>query len=301
MSFCPRCVQPVVSDAVRCPHCEYDIPPVIAPTTHPSYAEQPLAVLEPPRVAEPPVTSDPGLAADPWERTTVIPTVSPVRSVSKRKPTPRLRMPGLRMPRLGASRPVMLAAVVTTMVVLLGTALILARHSDSPPRQAVVAAAASSSTPPKSNSPASDRAQAAAIAAYLSQSAQARQGIVSAITAIAGCHATSSAVTTLQNAATARAQIVQGLRSAQVSALPNGAALVADLGQAMSASADADQHYAAWGRAVAGCTTQAPHNADFAMAQQSDAAADTAKVRFVSEWNQLASAFGLASQSASAI
>ncbi|HEY3086447.1 MAG TPA: hypothetical protein VGJ59_00085 [Jatrophihabitantaceae bacterium] len=139
------------------------------------------------------------------------------------------------------------------------------------------------------------------IAGYLTQSGQARQGIGAAISAISRCTNIPSAVTTLENAADVRTRILAGLASADVSALPNGAAAVADLSRAMQASADADRHYAAWGQTIAGCRAQAPHNAEFVAAQQADIMATAAKQRFADEWNPIAARYGLAQQSANTI
>jgi hypothetical protein len=145
------------------------------------------------------------------------------------------------------------------------------------------------------------RAQASIIAGYLTDSGQARQGIGAAISAISDCSDIAPAVSALQNAAEVRSRIVTALASANVSALPNGAAAVADLGRAMQASADADRHYAAWGQSVAGCHRHAPHNAEFTAAQQSDTVATAAKQRFADEWNPIAATYGLAKQSADTI
>ena len=69
---------------------------------------------------------------------------------------------------------------------------------------------------------------------------------------------------------------------------------------APTASAQADQHYAAWGNAVsATCTGTAAHTADYTAAVQSDAAATAAKQRFVQNWNVVATQYNLAQQSAS--
>lgn len=144
-------------------------------------------------------------------------------------------------------------------------------------------------------------AQASAIAGYLTQSGQARRGIGTAISAISSCTNIASAVTALRNAADVRTRIVTALPSADVSALPNGAAAVADLGQALRASAEADQHYAAWGQSVAGCHGHAPRNAELSAAQQSDTVATAAKQRFADEWNPIAATYGLPRQTANTI
>lgn len=145
------------------------------------------------------------------------------------------------------------------------------------------------------------RAQALRIAGYLTHSAHARHGIGAAITAISGCTHIRSAVSTLHHAATIRTRIVTALASPHVSALPHGAALVADLRQAMQSSATADRHYAAWGQTVTGCHRHAPGNAQLAAAQQSDTAATAAKQRFADRWNPIAARYRLAKQNAHTI
>lgn len=175
----------------------------------------------------------------------------------------------------------------------------------SPSGAASSPAASSSSVAKSGSSPAANRrralAQASTIAGYLTASGQARRGIGAAISAISGCTNIAAALTTLQHAADVRAGIVTALARTDVSALPNGAAAVADLSKAMRASANADRHYAAWGQAVAACHGHAPPNADLAAAQQSDNVATAAKQRFAAEWNPIAVAYGQAKQSASTI
>ena len=142
------------------------------------------------------------------------------------------------------------------------------------------------------------RAQASAIDRYLRQSGQARQGVGAAISAISSCTNVSSAVSALQYAAEVRSRVFGALASSEVSALPNGVAAVSHLRAAMQASAAADLHYAAWGRAVAGCHGRAPHNGEFSAAQHSDTIATTAKQQFATAWNPIAATYGLPKQDA---
>jgi hypothetical protein len=188
------------------------------------------------------------------------------------------------------------------------TTAALAPTNGTSPSGAASSSAATSASASASASPSTSaagrqrgRAQASTIARYLTDSGQARQGIGAAISAISGCTNIGSAVATLDNAADVRSRIVTELATTDVSALRNGGAAVADLSRAMRASADADRHYAAWGRAVSRCHGQAPQNADFAAAQQSDSVATAAKQRFADEWNPIAATFGLAKQSADTI
>jgi hypothetical protein len=149
--------------------------------------------------------------------------------------------------------------------------------------------------------PQTGQQQAAVIEGYLRQSAAARSGVSDAIGSIGGCRNIVGAVATLRNAADTRAHILAGLTGAQVTALPGGSTMLADLQQALQASAAADRDYAAWGAAAAtSCAGHAAHTTEYSAAQQSDAVATAAKQRFVQSWNTVAAQFGLSPQNASA-
>jgi hypothetical protein len=173
--------------------------------------------------------------------------------------------------------------------------------SAAAPRSTPASRSASTSGPTRAANHRRGLAQASMIDRYLTASGQARHRIGAAINAISRCTNIPSAVTRLQSAARVRSRIVTTLASADVTALPGGAAAVADLRRAMRASANADRQYAAWGRAVAGCHGHAHGNAQFAAAQRSDAVATAAKGRFADEWNPIAARYGLAKQNANTI
>jgi len=155
--------------------------------------------------------------------------------------------------------------------------------------------ASGSSTPP----PADQVAQATALKALMDQSTAAHNGINTAITAIGKCGDIAGAITTLTNAANVRAQVATQIDTTDVSALPQGAALAASLKQAMTASATADQNYAAWGQDVqAACKPPAAHTAHYTAATQNDAVATKAKQTYVGLWNPLAQTLGLPTSSA---
>jgi hypothetical protein len=282
VSSCPRCVRSIAPDAAWCPNCGYEIPqqppaPLSAPPVVP--ATQSAAAPE----------AQPVIAATPWDQTGVI----------ARVPEPRHR-----------SWFAIVATVVAGIAVLIGISLVAVtrtHHTSAKPGHPAVGTV---STPP-SRSPSSHpsshpsnqdaRTQAATIAGYLAQSSAARTGISAALTSIDRCTAIPAAVATLHNAATIRARIVGSLASTDVTAMPGGAALVADLRQALQASADADQHYAAWGQAMQACAGHPTHNADYTAAQNSDAIATSAKRRFTHAWNQLAGQLGMAQQDPNSI
>lgn len=319
MLSCPRCVRPVPPDAAQCPTCGYDIHAAARSAPHAA----PGRVTE----AQPraPLTLPGGAAAAaPWGETGVaapqtdealglIPGFAEGPAQLTGPPQDRRRywwigggvvaglvvltvIVGLAASRIG-HRGAAKATPVTT-------AVLTPTGGSGGPSGATSTSASASGSGSGSTRPANRRrglAQASIIAGYLTDSGQARQGIGSAISAISGCTNIASAVATLRNAADVRSRIVMELATADVSALPKGAAAIADLGRAMQASANADRYYAAWGEAVARCHGHAPSNADLAAAQQSDTVATAAKRRFADEWNPIAATYGLAKQNADTI
>jgi len=248
--------------------------------------------------------------------TTVISPVTGPRSADRPLGPPRRSGRRSRLPWIAAA--LVAVVVVVALIVVART-----KHSLGPVAAARSAAAAASASngasqsgpssqsrsgsqsgPSGSGSPSGSagQQQAAAIAGYLSQSSAVRPGISAAIGAIGGCRNIAAAVTTLRQAADVRTRIASSLAPAQVNALPDGEAIRTELRQAMTASAEADRHYAAWGEAVAtSCAGQAAHTPEFADAQRSDAVASAAKQRFVQSWNAVAPAFGFPPQSPDSI
>lgn len=147
-----------------------------------------------------------------------------------------------------------------------------------------------------------ERAQAQVVATYLRRSTAARAGITRALIAIGNCADLPTSIGALEAAAETRTQIVASLAPSDVSALPSGADLVSTLEQALTASASADRHYAAWGRAaLTSCVGHASSTADYALAKQSDAQSDVAKRKFTQLWNPIAQRLGLPAQEPSTI
>jgi hypothetical protein len=311
---CPRCVRPIAPDAPRCPNCGYDVP---APVTRPSAMTTAVPSAAPRLPSSPPPPPPPPRAgpASPWAQTGVISPVgtedySPIPGLIEQRP--QVKAPARDPRRRWWAVLGVLAGSLTVCTVI---ALVAARrnhpeaaNTGAPPTPtgATHPAASAPGSPGTSTAPSRtssathqlDRAQASAIDRYLTQSGQARRGVGPAISAISSCTNVSSAVSALQNAANVRSRIVGALASSDVSALPNGATAVSHLREAMQASADADLHYAGWGRAVAGCHGHALHNADFAAAQQSDTVATAAKQQFATAWKPIAATYGLPKQDA---
>jgi hypothetical protein len=202
---------------------------------------------------------------------------------------------------------VVCVAVLALIAVLVGTRLGHRGTASTRPALTPSGAVSPSASGPGSGSGSGSAnrrhalAQATVIDGYLTRSRQVRHRIGTAISAISGCTDIQSAVTTLHHAARVRSRIVTSLVNTDASALRHGATAVDDLGRAMRASARADRRYAEWGRAVIGCRGHAPHTAEFAAAQRSDAAATAAKKHFADEWNPIAARYGLPQQNENTI
>jgi hypothetical protein len=319
VTSCPRCVRPVPHGVARCPTCGYDLRAAELPA---GQAAGNQVADEQPATRPPPVGGP--AAGTPWDPTVWTPPAqdegaSLIPGLTEGPPRGTMTGPSNKPGRYwwGVGAAALAGVAVLVVIGVLAATRIGHRASgdQAPVTSAVLVPTSSISTSSSASASASASgsgstraagrqpgvAQASVIAGYLTQSGQARQGIGAAISAISRCTNIPSAVTTLENAADVRTRILAGLASADVSALPNGAAAVADLSRAMQASADADRHYAAWGQTIAGCRAQAPHNAEFVAAQQADIMATAAKQRFADEWNPIAARYGLAQQSANTI
>jgi hypothetical protein len=292
MSCCPRCVKPVEPDTDNCPHCGYDIPPMVSATA----SSTELSMAEPVGrdavdLMDPVDTASSGelwlLPAEWAQQTDVISHRSDGELLARLYREWRSRLPLF----VAVAAAIVLIVLITVFAEPGGSGSLSVAGAGTAARASV-----SSARP----TPQNGQQQAAVIGGYLTQSAAARRGVSGAIASINGCQNVPGAVATLQSAANARTQILAALTDAQVSALPGGSGMLADLRQALQASAEADRHYAAWGAtATASCSGHAAHTPDYSAAQQSDNAATAAKQRFVQSWNRVAAQFGLSQQSAS--
>jgi hypothetical protein len=285
MSFCPRCVQPVPPDSSNCPHCNYD---VASADSAPAAAPDSL----PASVSAAPAPPLPLIGT--WDDDE---DVAPTRT----NPGPArlaITWPSPSWVQWRSRLPIVVAAVA---VAIAGVIIVI-----RPGEHTTVVAMNGAGSPAKVSSsqldqkPQTGQQQAAVIDGYLKLSATARSGVSDAIVAIGNCHNIADAVTTLNKAADTRAGILAHLTAAQVSALPGGTGLLANLQQALQASATADRDYAAWGAATAtSCIGKAAPTTTYTAAQQSDTVATAAKQRFVQSWNTVAAAFGLPPENAS--
>jgi serine/threonine protein kinase len=155
----------------------------------------------------------------------------------------------------------------------------------------------SSSAPTQSPSQPPGAAAMATLASYLSQSAAVRPNVSNAVNGVQSCsESPADAETTIQQAITARQNILNGLQTLSVGALPNGAQLVSALRTAMQNSLDADNDYHAWMMDLASsgtsCGSNANQDSHFVAAGNADSAATTSKEAFVNLWNPMAPTYG---------
>ncbi|WP_129840870.1 hypothetical protein [Streptomyces sp. RFCAC02] len=142
------------------------------------------------------------------------------------------------------------------------------------------------------------RAQATALSDLLEQSNDSRDAVVRSVGNIRGCRELDAAVTDLRAARDQRNNLVGQLQGLDLSALDGSADLVQALTEAWQASAEADEHYAAWAEEAKNnpdvCRGGSAQHTD--RANQGDAAsgrATEAKQRAADLWNPLATAHGL--------
>jgi serine/threonine protein kinase len=163
----------------------------------------------------------------------------------------------------------------------------------------VTSPAPSPSVSPSSSAPTQPPGAAAmaSLASYLRQSAAVRPTVQNAINSVQNCsESPATAEGTLQQAITTRQNILQGLQTVSVGALPNGAQLVSALRTAMQNSLDADYDYHAWMADLASsgspCGSNPNQDSHYVAAGTADNAATTSKEAFLSLWNPMAPTYG---------
>ncbi|WP_461038369.1 hypothetical protein, partial [Streptomyces mayteni] len=142
------------------------------------------------------------------------------------------------------------------------------------------------------------RAQAEALSALLADSSASRDSVIRAVGDIRGCANLDNAANDLRAAAAQRNGLVTELNVLSLDAVQDGAALATALTEAWQASAEADDHYAAWADEArtnpAVCQGGSATHTD--RANQGDAAsgrATTAKERASQLWSPVAAQYGL--------
>jgi hypothetical protein len=161
--------------------------------------------------------------------------------------------------------------------------------------QATTAAPSANSTSASSPAPISEQQAATNLAGLLSQSGQDRNAINAAATDVNQCGAAlSQDPQTFQNAASSRQKLLSKLAS-----LPGSSTLPPAMLQALTggwqASESADHDLGQWAQdeVSRGCTQNDDTDTNYLAAKVPDGQATTDKKAFVSQWNSIASQYGL--------
>ncbi|MER6564897.1 hypothetical protein ABT288_01490 [Streptomyces sp. NPDC001093] len=199
----------------------------------------------------------------------------------------------------GRSRVPMIAAIGVGIVVIgVGAGALLSGGNDQGADGKTVAA--TSPVPGQgSGSPGGDpaRQQAVELDKLLADSGSSRASVIQAVASVKNCDNLDGAATDLRNAAGQRNQLVTRLGKLSVDKLPDNGALTAALTRAWQASAEADNHYAAWaGQAKDHKVCRKGHARVTGETQAGNRASGTAsvqKVKAAALWNAIAQKYGL--------
>ncbi|MGK5534297.1 hypothetical protein [Streptomyces sp. URMC 129] len=137
----------------------------------------------------------------------------------------------------------------------------------------------------------------------LEESNDSRDSVIAAVSDIRSCKRLNRAATDLRAAAQQREGLVTRLQALDVSALPQGDLLAQTLTEAWRASAEADEHYAAWadqarqdGQVCQG--GQAQHTDRATQGDTASGRATQAKEEAAGLWNPVAREHGLPERAA---
>ncbi|MDX2649817.1 hypothetical protein PV341_40895 [Streptomyces sp. PA03-1a] len=172
---------------------------------------------------------------------------------------------------------------------------------DDDPAAAQSPSASSSASSPASSGGGDEGAaeeQAKGLEALLKTSGSNRTSVINAVAGIKGCRNLDGAAADLRAAAQQRNDLMTQLKSLPVDQLPNHQDLTDALNKAWTASAAADNHYAAWADQLkAGkklCRHgQARHTDQYAAGNTQSGTATQAKSRAAALWNPIAKKYGL--------
>ncbi|MFD4502258.1 hypothetical protein [Streptomyces sp. NPDC058457] len=159
--------------------------------------------------------------------------------------------------------------------------------------------AASAPATDGSSSAAADpaKAQAVALDKLLADSGSSRASVINAVAQVKQCQNLDGSASDLRNAAQQRTELVTRLSKLSVDKLPENAALSTALTKAWQASANADNHYAAWADQAKdkhGCRKgQARTTGQTAAGNRESGTASSQKVKAAALWNTIASKYGL--------
>ncbi len=200
----------------------------------------------------------------------------------------------------------LLIAIVVLAVAVVGVAIALVATSpgNSTPTAGSPGAGAAtggpSTTVPSSTSTSTTLSpqalpQGQALTALLAQSSGSRSQVGTATAAIASCGDLAGAQSTLAAAQSSRQALLTQLGQLDMSALPQSSALVNALTDAWQSSATSDGAYAQWAadEQAKTCVPNDVSDPSYQGALAADGQATTAKARFTSLWNPIATSLGL--------
>ncbi|MFF7452802.1 hypothetical protein [Kitasatospora sp. NPDC008115] len=138
------------------------------------------------------------------------------------------------------------------------------------------------------------KAQAQALSDLLGTANDSRQAVIGAVASVQKCDRLPESQQALTAAAGQRRELQSKLAGLKTDKLPNGSQLVEQLNAAWTASATADDEYAAWaGDAQGGCDPKKNDNQHYKNAVAASGTATTAKKQAAGLWNTVAGQTGL--------
>ncbi|MFF7470928.1 hypothetical protein [Streptomyces sp. NPDC008092] len=200
--------------------------------------------------------------------------------------------------RGGRSKVPLIAAVGIGIAVLgIGAGALFSGGGDSDNSGKTVAASAPASDGSSSAAADPAKAQAVALDKLLADSGSSRASVINAVAQVKQCRNLDSSASDLRNAAQQRTDLVTRLAKLSVDKLPGNAELSTSLTKAWQASANADNHYAAWAdqaKGKHGCRKdQARTTGQTAAGNRESGTASSQKVKAAALWNTIASKYGL--------
>ncbi|RGD60971.1 hypothetical protein DR950_27240 [Kitasatospora xanthocidica] len=138
------------------------------------------------------------------------------------------------------------------------------------------------------------KAQAQPLSDLLGTASDSRSSVVSAVASVQKCDKLPESQQALTAAAGKRRELQSKLGQLKTDKLPGGQQLVDQLNAAWTASAQADDEYAAWAQdAQGGCDAKKQDNPHYKNAVQASGTATTAKKQAATLWNTIAAQSGL--------
>ncbi|MFE4453129.1 hypothetical protein [Streptomyces sp. NPDC056796] len=198
-----------------------------------------------------------------------------------------------------AAVPLIAAVVIGCAVIGLGAGALMSGGDDSPSDdKQPVASQSSQGSDPATQTDDPAKPQAEELDKLLADSNSSRAAVISAVEKIKNCRELDQAATDLKGAADQRRDLVTRLEALSVDQLPEHAELTSSLTDAWQASAEADDHYAAWAGQAKDekkvCKGGKARSTDeFNKANVSSGEATTAKRKASGLWNSIAQKYAL--------